>query len=79
MVFFVIHTFHYLTHSQSHIVTVNSDNFIISGSSLKIFYGRHHDLLECYDISISQITMDLFLFLSSITHKTFTALDYIYE
>jgi hypothetical protein len=31
MVFFVIHTFHYLTHSQLHIVTVNSDNFIISG------------------------------------------------
>ena len=25
-------------------------------------YGRHHDLVDCYEISISQMTMDLLLF-----------------
>jgi hypothetical protein len=37
-------------------------------------FGRHHDLVDHYKISISQMTMDLFLytqnFPSSITDKT---------
>ena len=28
-------------------------------SSLQTFYGRHHNLVDLYEISISQITMDL--------------------
>ena len=31
-------------------------------SSLQIFYGRHHGLVDLYEISISQLTMDLLLF-----------------
>ena len=29
-------------------------------SSLRKFYGRHHDLVDCYGISVSQITKDMF-------------------
>jgi hypothetical protein len=32
-------------------------------SSLQKLYGRHHDLDDCYEISISQMTMDLLLFM----------------
>ena len=43
-------------------------------SSLQKFYGRHHNLVDHYEISISQMTMDLLLFtqmfLSSITTKS---------
>ena len=28
--------------------------------SLRKFYGRHHDLLKCYGISVSQMTKDMF-------------------
>ena len=28
--------------------------------SLQIFYGRHHDLVDRYGISVSQITTDMF-------------------
>ena len=31
-------------------------------SSLQTFYGCHHELLDRYEISISQMTMDLLLF-----------------
>jgi hypothetical protein len=31
-------------------------------SSLQKFYGRHHNLVDRYEISISQKTMDLLLF-----------------
>ena len=31
-------------------------------SSLQKFYGRHHNLVDRYEISISQMTMDLLLF-----------------
>jgi len=31
-------------------------------SSLHKFYGRHHDLVDRYEISISQMTMNRFLF-----------------
>jgi len=31
-------------------------------SSLQKFYGRHHNLVDRYKISISQMTMDLLLF-----------------
>jgi hypothetical protein len=31
-------------------------------SSLQKFYDRHHDLVDRYEISISQITMNRFLF-----------------
>ena len=51
--------------------------------SLHKLYGRHHNLIDRYEISISQKTMDLLLFtlifLSSITANTFTGLDCIYE
>ena len=30
-------------------------------SSLRQLYGHHHDLVNCYEISISQLTMDLLL------------------
>jgi hypothetical protein len=29
-------------------------------SSLRKFYGRHHDLVDCYGISVSQMTTDMF-------------------
>jgi hypothetical protein len=29
-------------------------------SSLRQFYGRHHDFVDCYGISVSQMTMDMF-------------------
>jgi hypothetical protein len=29
-------------------------------SSLRKFYGRHHDLVDRYGISVSQVTMDMF-------------------
>ena len=29
-------------------------------SSLRKFYGRHHELVDCYDISISQLATDIF-------------------
>ena len=29
-------------------------------SSLRKFFGRHHDLVDRYEISISQMTMDIF-------------------
>jgi hypothetical protein len=29
-------------------------------SSLRKFYGRHHDLVDRYGISVSQMTMDMF-------------------
>jgi hypothetical protein len=52
-------------------------------SSLQQFYGRHRNLVDRYEISTSQMTMDLLpftrCFLSSITAKTFTRLDCIFE
>jgi hypothetical protein len=45
-------------------------------SSLQKFYCRHHNLVESYEISIPQMTMDLLLFTRCffpfITAKTFT-------
>ena len=35
-------------------------------------YGRHHDLVDRYDISISQMTMNVLIF--TITVKTLTEL-----
>jgi len=29
-------------------------------SSLRKFYGHHHDLVDSYRISVSQMTMDMF-------------------
>jgi hypothetical protein len=29
-------------------------------SSLRTFYGRHHDLVDRYGISVSQMTTDVF-------------------
>jgi len=29
-------------------------------SPLRTFYGRHHDLVDCYGISLSQMTTDMF-------------------
>jgi hypothetical protein len=48
-------------------------------SSLQKCYGRHQDLVDRYEIPISQMTIDLLFLLSSITTKTFTGLDFIYE
>ena len=52
-------------------------------SSLLTFYDRHYNLVDRYEIFLSQMTMALILFtqnfLSSITAKTFTGLDSIYE
>ena len=31
-------------------------------SSLQTFYGRHHEMVDHYDISISQMTMDILPF-----------------
>jgi hypothetical protein len=51
-------------------------------SSLQKFYGRHNDLVDSYEISISQMTMDLFPFnvdfIFPLSLTTFTGLDYIY-
>ena len=48
-------------------------------SSLQRLYCRHHNLVGRYEISTSQMTMDLLFLrrclLSSITAKTFTRLD----
>ena len=30
-------------------------------STIQAFYGRHHELVDSYEISISQMTMDRFL------------------
>jgi hypothetical protein len=30
--------------------------------SLRKFYNRHHDLVDCYGISVSQMTTDMFHF-----------------
>ena len=30
-------------------------------SSVRKFYGRHHNLVECYGIAVSQMTRDMFL------------------
>ena len=50
-------------------------------SSLQKLYGRHHNVVDHYEMSISQITMDLYFlcrcFLSSITAMRFTGLDCI--
>ena len=48
-------------------------------SFLQTLYFRHQELLDSYKISISQMTMHLFLFtyiFSFITNNTFTGLDY---
>jgi hypothetical protein len=50
-------------------------------SSVQIFYDSHHNLVDLYEIYISQILMDNFLrrfCLSSVTDKTFIGLDFIY-
>ena len=50
-------------------------------SSVQKLYDRHHNLVDLYEIYISQILMDNILrrfFLSSITDKTFIGLDFIY-
>jgi hypothetical protein len=31
----------------------------VTQASLRKFYGRHHDLVECYGISVSQMTTDM--------------------
>ena len=31
-----------------------------SKSSLLMFYGRHHDLIDCYGVSVLQMTTDMF-------------------
>jgi len=43
-------------------------------SSLRMFFGRHHDLVDRYEISISQITMDIFR-LSWIKIRSYTYCD----
>ena len=46
------------------------------------FCGRHHHLVDRYETSISQMTMDLLIFTQispSITAKTLIGLDCIYE
>jgi len=47
-------------------------------SSLYTFYGRHDNLIDRYEISLSQMILDLYFlrkyFLSSITATTFTGL-----
>ena len=52
-------------------------------TSLQTLYGRHHDLFDCYEIFISQMTMDAVLFTYifpySIIANTFIGLDCIYE
>ena len=51
-------------------------------STLQKIYCHHHNLVDRYEISISQMTMDIllfaYMFLSSITAKTFTELDCTY-
>jgi hypothetical protein len=46
---------------------------LMTSQSLQIFNGRHHELVDRYEISISQMSMDLlsedFFFNSSITDK----------
>ena len=44
-------------------------------SSMQILYGRHHVLVDRYEINISQMTMDFCFIDSSITNKTFTGLE----
>ena len=34
--------------------------FVMLKSSLRKFYGRHHDLVDRYRISVSQMTTDMF-------------------
>jgi hypothetical protein len=41
-------TFHYI------------DDVLSLNSSLRMFYGRHHDLVNCYGVSVSQMTTDMF-------------------
>jgi hypothetical protein len=65
---------HFTTHTDSRAYVQYSDfldrlqllkqGFAAPGltSSLQSFYDRHHDLVDRYEISISQMTMDLLLF-----------------
>jgi len=39
-------------------------------SSLQKLYGRHHNLVDRYEISISQMTMELLLFEAGTTYPT---------
>jgi hypothetical protein len=39
-------------------------------SSLQKFYDRHHNLVDHYEISISQMTMELLLFEAGTTYPT---------
>ena len=52
-------------------------------SSLKKIYCRYHELIDSYEVSISQIAMDIFpftyIFLSFITNKTLAGLDHEYH
>jgi hypothetical protein len=34
--------------------------FVKLKSSLRMFYGRHHDMVDCYGIFVSQMTTDMF-------------------
>ena len=55
----------------------------MNSSLQKVFYGRHHNRVDRYEIFISQMTMDLLLFsrcfLSSITANTFKLTDCLYD
>jgi hypothetical protein len=42
-------------------IPTQSCRYTVFGQSMKIRCGCHHDLIDRYDISISQMTMDLFL------------------
>ena len=53
-------------------------------SSPQIYYGRYHDLVDSYEISISQMTMNMTFYvdvylLTSMTAKTITELGCIYH
>jgi len=48
-------------------------------SSLQIFYGRHHNLVDRCEISISQITMDLLYSRKFVLSSMLTRHDYLYE
>ena len=48
-------------------------------SSLQKFYGGHHNLVESYEISIPQMTMDLLLFTRCFLSSINAGLDSIYE
>ena len=75
---------HFLDRAKLLAYNLLKQGYVSPKSSLQTCYRRDHDLVDRYEISISQLTVDLLLsyvisfFFSSIIANTFIVLDYMY-